>query len=407
MKKKIILVNLILLSTLLFSQGTWVQKAESTKDGRYALFYFSINNMCYIGGGEIGSNNYANDFWVYDPVLDIWTQKADFGGGPIYAPISFVINDTPYVCTGTNTNNQFKKFVWVYNQQLNTWTQKNDFPGVARYGAYAFSIGSKGYLGMGQNAGALNDFWEYDPITDSWTQRTNFVTGGRYGAIGFSINGKGYAGFGSSQGNTQNYNDLYEFNPINNTWTQKASFPGQPRNYPTYFIINNEAYIGAGNPTTYYTINPVLSNDFYKFSPLTNQWTQIASFTGCERTVAASFAIGNKGYIGTGLSGYPQSTYLKDFWEYTPQIVLINENTNNVITDVRIDLINKSITLVLNDNFLPVIFKIYNISGQLLKNVEITDSHHKISINNLPRGTYIYSINSKDARFKSDKFIIF
>ena len=375
--------------------------------GRYASYFFSINGKGYIGGGETSTGAYENDLWEFDPATGIWSQKADFGGGNIYGPAVFVINNTPYVCTGTNINNQFKNFVWAYDAQNNSWTQKNNFPGTSRYGAYAFSLGTKGYIGMGQNAGSLNDFWEYEPTTDSWTQRTNFASGSRYGAIAFSINGKGYAGFGSSQGNTINYNDFYEYEPTTFSWTQKASFPGLPRNNPARFVINGIAYVGAGNPEVNYNPNPNYSSDFYAYAPLSNQWTSIATFPGSQRTCAASFSINNKGYVGTGLSGSPQFLYLGDFWEYTPSSTSINENINNAIGDVRIDQTNKYVCLSVKDNYLPVNFIIYDLTGRIVTNVNVTNASQNIKINNLSKGTYIYSINNKDKYIKSDKFIIF
>ena len=45
-------------------------------------------------------------------------------------------------------------------------------------------------------------------------------------------------------------------------------------------------------------------NDFYKFDPVANVWTKTTSvFPGTKRSEAVAFAIGNRGYIGTGFDG--------------------------------------------------------------------------------------------------------
>jgi hypothetical protein len=54
--------------------------------------------------------------------------------------------------------------------------------------------------------------------------------------------------------------------------------------------------------------------DFWEFEPQTNGWTRKAQYSGTARRYAVGFAIGNKGYAGTGNDG----VYRNDFWEYTP-----------------------------------------------------------------------------------------
>jgi len=45
-------------------------------------------------------------------------------------------------------------------------------------------------------------------------------------------------------------------------------------------------------------------------------WTQKIDFRGTARHSAAGFAVGSKGYIGTGMDG----GWTKDFWEYDPSL---------------------------------------------------------------------------------------
>jgi N-acetylneuraminic acid mutarotase len=69
-------------------------------------------------------------------------------------------------------------------------------------------------------------------------------------------------------------------------WKQKDNFNGPGRGQAASFVIGDKLYVGTG----------LLSYDTF------------------EKTNAAAFAIGNKGYLGTGETDALQ----KDFWEYDP-----------------------------------------------------------------------------------------
>lgn len=94
-----------------------------------------------------------------------------------------------------------------------------------------------------------------------------------------------------------------------NTWTQKMSM-AQGRNDCVGFAIGAKGYVGTGN-------NGSATKEFWEFNPATNTWTQKADFGGAARVYATGFAIGNKGYIGTGRSENGSTVY-NDFWEYNP-----------------------------------------------------------------------------------------
>ena len=92
-----------------------------------------------------------------------------------------------------------------------------------------------------------------------------------------------------------------------NTWVQKANFGGMARYLAAGFAIGTKGYIGTGlNNSTYY-------NDLWEWDQNTNSWTQKANFPGTARAYAVGFSIGTKGYIGTGYFPY---NYLYDFWEW-------------------------------------------------------------------------------------------
>ena len=192
-----------------------------------------------------------------------------------------------------------------------TWIQKADFGGGLRDAAASFTIGNKGYVGTGQAANLSNrkDFWEYDPTTNTWTRKADFGGAGRFGAVGFSIGAKGYIGTGinGSCCPFNNLKDVWEYDPTTDAWTQKADFGGGIRNWAASFAIGNKGYVGTGGN------NVVVLKDFWEFDPIANTWSQKADFGGIERNVATGLSIGGKGYIGTGTDG---TVVLKDFWEY-------------------------------------------------------------------------------------------
>ena len=99
-----------------------------------------------------------------------------------------------------------------------------------------------------------------------------------------------------------------------NTWTQKADFGGIARSSAATFSIGDKGYLGTGcTPTV-----SILFKDFWEYDPATDTWTQKADFGGGERAAAVGLSINGKGYIGTGFSGSFWGTYYNDFWEYDP-----------------------------------------------------------------------------------------
>ena len=185
-----------------------------------------------------------------------WTQKADFGGtGRLFA-VGFSLGTKGYI--GTGTRNDF----WEWDQTTNVWTQKATLSGTARGVAVGFSMGNKGYIGTGMygSTNYFQDFWEWDQASDVWTQKANFIGAARGDAVGFSIGTKGYIGTGADPGNY--YNDLWEWNKATNAWTQVANFGGSTRDCSVGFSIGTKGYIGTGEDA----INN-WEKDFWEYTP--------------------------------------------------------------------------------------------------------------------------------------------
>ena len=102
---------------------------------------------------------------------------------------------------------------------------------------------------------------------------------------------------------------MYEYNPGTNAWTAKANFPGIARYYGTSLAIGNKGYIGMGlsNAVGYL-------NDWYEYDPANNFWGQKTNYGGEGRRWAIGFAIGTRGYVGLGSNSFDK----KDVWQYDP-----------------------------------------------------------------------------------------
>ena len=113
----------------------------------------------------------------------------------------------------------------------------------------------------------------------------------------------------------------------NGNWVSRATFPGVPSGAAASFVINNTAYVGTGiNPQTptarlttmfQYSAAPISTASPTGYDSALGAWTQIPDFPGAPRSNAVGFAVGNKGYIGTGI-GNDGFTVYADFYSYDP-----------------------------------------------------------------------------------------
>ncbi len=93
-------------------------------------------------------------------------------------------------------------------------------------------------------------------------------------------------------------------------WIRVSDFSGVARSDAASFVIGNKGYVFGG-----YDGEDRLS-DLWEFDSEADSWTQLAEFPGIPRNSATGFAIGTKGYVGLGFDG---NDYMNDFWEYDTQ----------------------------------------------------------------------------------------
>lgn len=95
------------------------------------------------------------------------------------------------------------------------------------------------------------------------------------------------------------------------SWTQLSDLPGDARDDGAGFVIGNKAYVGGGLTPWWSALG-----DLFEFDFGTEMWTQKAFIPGGEeRQYASGFSHGSKGYF---FGGYNGTDFLNDLWEYDP-----------------------------------------------------------------------------------------
>jgi len=202
------------------------------------------------------------------------------------------------------------------------------FPGLGVEDAIAFSINGIGYVGLG-TTGFSDDvtpwMYKFDPSDrglghayGKWTQLADFPGGNRTKAVTFKIGENVYVSCGMDNDGTYK-NDLWmcrQTTGDNLSWTQRAPFPGTPRIDAVGFALGENGYIGTGLDAD------SARSDFWRYNPFINKWDQRAFYGGEPRyeAVGAGVKINDndyRGYIGTGWGGN-SSLYFSDFWHYRP-----------------------------------------------------------------------------------------
>ena len=408
MKKILLSSSFILLSFFVFAgSNVWVKKSAVGGSKRERGVGFAIGNRGYIGLGQDTLNLMLKDFWEYDPGTDTWTQKATFPGVGRRDAISFVIGTKGYVGTGMDNADAFignaLTDFYEYNPVTNIWTAKTQYAnGSAQpvYAATGFSVSGKGYVCGGKSGPSFysNQLWEYNASTNFWAQRALYPGGVRYGLSSFNLGNFGYVGIGLDQ----NFfvQDFWKYDPLLNTWTQISSFPGSARFSACTFAIGNRAFVACGTDGGY-------KQDLWEYDATFNQWVQRADFPGSPRRAPASFQLYGKGYVGTGKG--VDGTH-KDFYEYT---VADPMGTNNLV-DINNSLsvfpnpMTNSCTVAIDNSvsFNKGEIVLSDISGKLIRKINIETSSMIIERENLSKGIYLLKFISENKTLGSTKLIV-
>lgn len=171
--------------------------------------------------------------------------------------------------------------------------------------------GEKRDTAYGENKNFITDY-----IGNIWVKQ-NDITGVRRGAVAFNIDTVGYVGTGESNTGIC-YDDFYRYDPKLNRWTQLANlgtdFSDDKRLYAVGFGIDGKGYIGLGEANT-----GEQKDDFWEYDPDLGVWSKFA-FLGSKRSKAIAFTIGNNAYVGLGEYGATVNSRsaLNDFYKLDP-----------------------------------------------------------------------------------------
>ncbi len=174
----------------------------------------------------------------------------------------------------------------------------------------------------------LFSFISFSQTENFWTRMSDFGTDTtanglkRERAVGFSIGNFGYIGTGIDTAEVV-HNDFWKFDPTTNAWTQVATLPGSVRRNAISFASETNGYVGTGiNTVNSSDVGAQILNDLWQYNPLTNSWLQKADFPGggfgSGIYFATAFSIDSKGYVCGGKMG--PNNYSNQLWEYKESI---------------------------------------------------------------------------------------
>jgi hypothetical protein len=217
-------------------------------------YFFSYQSKLYFGMPIVGGN-VLSSFHSVDVSTGATQYLAPFPGTPVASALCFVVGDKGYILSGVTPDLTIINQCWEYNFSTNQWTNKGNNPLGARGGASVFVIDNKVYMGLGYEHLNLNgqkitlyknDWILYSPSSSLSAVRASFPGQKRSAAHGFAINSAAYLGFGANSNGF--LNDFWKYNPSSNTWTQQASWPGTftERNDFGGFSLGNTGYIVKG-----------------------------------------------------------------------------------------------------------------------------------------------------------------
>ncbi|MEM6967622.1 MAG: kelch repeat-containing protein [Bacteroidota bacterium] len=397
--------NLLSFALLLFcfvSNGqTWEALNDSPYSGHHAI-NFSIDGVGYSVTGNIVSSiinpfgSPSKQFYSYDPDLDEWTQLADYPGSNRGYGIGDVWEGKAYIGFGLNGNDTPLRDLWSYDPATDTWTELASCPCTPRFHPAFVALNGKIFMGMGgSDNGNLNDWWEYDIAADTWQQRPSFPSLVRHHPYQFAIGDYVYTGLGHGNGPGLNiYQDWYRYDPANNQWTQVASIPAEGRVAGTQFSHNGKGYVLSGDGDDHSYMD---TGEFWEYDPVADTWTELPPHPGTSRWAPSSFIIDDYVYFMTGLSqSLVEDAYV---WRYlmesTPTSTTdLDEQALRIFPNPSSDVITIALE---NANATIQGISIFNLKGQLLQMYPATYNNlTTINIQDLPIGIYQLKVNLED-----------
>lgn len=280
-----------------------------------------------------------------------------------------------------------------------SWVQKTDIPigskalkeGAA---AVAVTISDTAFICLLKSSGTT-EFYRYNTANGTWQTLASAPLG---------ISGKGYKdgsclaydGSGTIYLLKGGYNELYAYSIAGNTWTTKTSMPlfgtsGTKKKLKaggSAAFLNNAVYALKGNNT----------QEFWCYSPATNQWTQKEDIPlGYGKKVkggGALTAVADKLFAFTGNNTLA-------FWQYTPGML----TDQTVAPDQTADRTSRSPVLFAGNGShlaLPAgtsCLRLYDATGRLVREIATglsAGGQFELDITDraLPTGVYLLKVET-------------
>jgi|SRR5688572_641328 len=151
--------------------------------------------------------------------------------------------------------------------------------------------------------------------TATLTPMAPFPGDTRWAAVSFSINGFGYMGTGdlawSLDGGSE---DFWKYDPVNNVWSQIASLTGRPLTEAMGFVLNGKGYVVGGQPGD----TGFSSSELHEYDPIINSWSLKSPYPQPGPVGGVVTTLNGLAYAGTGLSSEPPYVYSNNFYCYNP-----------------------------------------------------------------------------------------
>ena len=154
------------------SKDIWTEVASIPLPICLVAKSFSVLNKGYVIT-ELGDNsNRLNQVWEYDASSNKWTEKKGFPGGKRSSANGFVLCDKIYYGGGIGiksagiTGRTLNDY-WVYDPKIDVWSQISSLPDSSRSSSSIFTIGNKAYVCGGYNMPKnmplyLSSLWQFD-----------------------------------------------------------------------------------------------------------------------------------------------------------------------------------------------------------------------------------------------------
>ncbi len=278
----------------------WINNTPARRT--YFAKTISNNNKVFIFGGELPTQELANDLWQYNETTKIWKKFVTQGNKPIPRIYSSI-------------------------------TYKNSSKEVYLYG------------GIDALGNILNDFWKFDIENNTWEQIfiNNAINIKLYGASVFNDGFDNIFLFGGKSENTVN-SITYRYSISQNKWSNINSSLNPSARYSQsqlFIPSTNSFYIFGG-----VLEDSSLTNELWKFNLITFEWTLESNDNTIANTSESSaWFKDNKLYFWGGKKESTSELTLYKYDLNTQTWSILNSQEENIISSVIIDNLNNSVTI--------------------------------------------------------------